>query len=290
MENTPNTEEKNSIDEKKRINDEKKKLKEEEKKLKREIREAKAREEDEDDDSDSAGGFLGIILMVIFLVLILLALLCICIRLDVGGFGSGVLKPILKGVPGASYILPVESSVSADSVSENKYYGYKDIYQAVDRVKALEQEIDALKNEDAQTLKRQEELNAQITRLQEFEKAQTDFQNLKNDYYDSVVFSGNAMTPEEYSKYYSNIDAITGEEIYRKAAKYEVNKKKLDEYAKAYAAMKPAQAAAIFEAMKDDMPLVARILKQMGSDDRGAIIAAMDPAYAASITEIMEPR
>ena len=53
--------------------------------------------------------------------------------------------------------------------------------------------------------------------------------------------------------------------------------------------MKPKQAAAIFEAMTDDLDLVARILSQMSTSDRGNILGAMDSEIAAKITRMMDP-
>ena len=53
--------------------------------------------------------------------------------------------------------------------------------------------------------------------------------------------------------------------------------------------MKPKQAAAIFESMKNDLNLVARILEVMDTDTRGKILGVMDSDVAASITKIMNP-
>ena len=61
------------------------------------------------------------------------------------------------------------------------------------------------------------------------------------------------------------------------------------EYAEAYAAMKPKDAAAIFDTMTDDLNLVAKILGAMGTDERGDILGQMDEANAARVTKIMDP-
>ena len=53
--------------------------------------------------------------------------------------------------------------------------------------------------------------------------------------------------------------------------------------------MKPKNAAAIFEEMTNNLNLVARILGEMSADDRGAILAAMNPEIAARVTKIMDP-
>lgn len=53
--------------------------------------------------------------------------------------------------------------------------------------------------------------------------------------------------------------------------------------------MKPKEAAAIFEAMTDDLELAAKILWQMEPGDRGKILGVMDSEVAAKLTKIMNP-
>ena len=49
------------------------------------------------------------------------------------------------------------------------------------------------------------------------------------------------------------------------------------------------EAAAIFEAMQDDLDLAAKILKTMDAENRGKILGAMDEEVAARLTKIMDP-
>ena len=53
--------------------------------------------------------------------------------------------------------------------------------------------------------------------------------------------------------------------------------------------MKPKEAAAIFDTMTDNLGLVADIMKNMGTEERGQILGKMDATTAAKLTEIMEP-
>ena len=53
--------------------------------------------------------------------------------------------------------------------------------------------------------------------------------------------------------------------------------------------MKPKEAAAIFEAMQDDLELAAKILNTMSAEDRGKILGVMDQEVAARLTKIMDP-
>jgi flagellar motility protein MotE (MotC chaperone) len=63
----------------------------------------------------------------------------------------------------------------------------------------------------------------------------------------------------------------------------------IQNYAQAYAEMKPKEAAGIFEEMTDDLELAAKILNQMSAEDRGKILGVMDPEVAARLTKIMDP-
>ena len=63
----------------------------------------------------------------------------------------------------------------------------------------------------------------------------------------------------------------------------------VQDYASAYSAMKPKEAAAIFNTMTDNLELVAKILNAMDVDSRGSILGAMDAEVAARLTKIMDP-
>ncbi|MBQ3787110.1 MAG: hypothetical protein II799_07515, partial [Lachnospiraceae bacterium] len=129
-------EKKSSAEEKKRIKEEKKRLKEEKKRLAKEMREARELE-----DEEEQGGVLSLILICILIVIIWLAFAALFIRLDVGGFGSGVLRPYLKDVPVVNKILPPVPGSISDS-GEDLYYGYSDMEDAVARIKELEIQLD----------------------------------------------------------------------------------------------------------------------------------------------------
>ena len=63
----------------------------------------------------------------------------------------------------------------------------------------------------------------------------------------------------------------------------------VEEYVKTYSSMKPKEAAAIFDTMKDDLKLVAKILMSMDAQSRADILGKMNSEIAAKVTEIMEP-
>jgi len=116
-----------------------------------------------------------------------------------------------------------------------------------------------------------------------------EFQRIKTQFYEEVVYSDKGPGAEAYIEYYQSIDPETAEYIYRQVVTEEQVSKEIEGYASAYAAMKPKEAAAIFEAMTDNLNLAAKILGAMSVDDRGKILGAMDSEVAAKITKIMEP-
>ena len=70
-----------------------------------------------------------------FIVVIWIAIFALLVKLDVGGFGSSVLYPVLKDVPVLNKILP---NVSDNSLSSNSGDTYSTLQEAIDRINELE--------------------------------------------------------------------------------------------------------------------------------------------------------
>lgn len=274
---------------------EKKKLKEERKKLKAESRaqkkDAKARakeiskqESELDDDSDSGTG--SAILVTFFIILIWIAILGLLIKLDVGGFGSNVLRPFLKDVPVLSWLLPEDHET--ETTDEEAYGGYTSLRDAVDQILILEQQLEQLQTVNSADAEELERLRAEVARLQSFEDSLLEFERIKNEFYQEVVYAANGPGIDAYIKYYESMDPTTAEAIYARVIAEQAQDLELSEYASTYSAMKPKNAAAVLEAT-NDLELVAKILGQLGTDERGAIMDVMTPEFAARLTRIMDP-
>lgn len=275
--------------EKKRLKAEKVKLKKEEAKTKKDIKKrAKeiAKQEARLGDEEETGGF-SAFLLTIFIVLIWVAILCVVIKLDVGGFGSGVLAPVLKDIPVVNKILP-EGTVT-EVEDGGAYGGYTSIEEAVNQIHVLEAELESLKSNNTTDSARIAELEAEIERLKTFEANQVEFQRIKTEFYEEVVYAENGPGAEEYQKYYEAMDPTTAEYLYKQVIQQMEESAEIEAYARAYSEMKPDAAAKIFEAMTDDLDLVSRILSVMTAEERGDILAAMDPTIAAKLTKIMDP-
>ncbi|MCQ2542526.1 MAG: hypothetical protein MJ126_00045 [Lachnospiraceae bacterium] len=285
----PSDEEKRLKEEKKKIQDERKKFKEEQKKAQKEAKakakELSKRETDLYDENSGSSVFMAI-LVTIVLVLVWIAIICLVIKLDLGGLGTTV-SPFIKNVPVINKILPKDLVTETEDVES--YYGYTSLSDAVDRIKLLETELAKEAAENEVNKEQIDALTTEVNRLKTFETNQVEFERIKNQFYEEVVYSEKGPGADAYAKFFEAMDPDTAEYLYRQVAKEENVDAQVSEYAKAYAEMKPAQAAKIFENMTDNLSLAAKILDAMSADDRGKILGAMDPSVAAKITKIMEP-
>ncbi len=243
----------------------------------------------EEDDEDEGG--LSVVLVTIFIVIVWLAILLLLIKLDVGGFGSGVLEPVLKDVPYVNKILPGHSlTASGNGISEDDAYaGYTNLDDAIERIKTLENQLaeaQVASNDTDQTIAN---LQAEVARLRTYEENQVEFEKIKDEFYNEVVFGDSALDISEYQKYYESIDPTNAEILYKQVVQREQTNKQIEDYAAAYSAMKAKDAAEIFDTMTDRLNLVAKILGAMGTEDRGNILAQMDAEIAAKVTKLMEP-
>ena len=215
--------------------------------------------------------------MIVAIWLLILGLL---IKLDVGGFGSNVMTPILRNVPVVNKILPASESAA----DESGYEGYSSL-----QIKTLELQLSAATAESQTDETTIAQMQAEIERLKTFENNQLEFQKIKNEFYQEVVYAEKGPGADEYAKYYESMDPTTAEALYKEVVAKQQETTEIQDYAAAYSAMKPKEAAAIFESMTDNLQLVARILGVMSADDRGKILGVMDAAVAARVTKIMDP-
>lgn len=277
--------------EKKRLKEERGKLKQEQKNQKKEVRK-KAKEISHQEaaiaEEDETSG-VSVFAVTLAIVVIWIAILCLLVKLDVGGFGSNVLKPVLQNVPVLNLILPGSSEVAVSNDDGEAYGGYTSLREAVDYIKELELELERAQTNSTGNSEQISELQAEVDRLKTFEENQVEFQRIKTQFYEEVVYADNGPGIEEYQKYYESIDPTTAETLYKQVVQQTQETTQVKDYANAYAAMKPKEAAAIFEAMTDDLNLAARILGVMGADDRGKILGAMNADVAARITKLMDP-
>jgi hypothetical protein len=239
---------------------------------------------------ESHGG--SAFLVCTMLVLLFLVVLIILIRMDVGGFGTNVLRPILKDVPVVNRILPepTDEEVAAES-------GYKNLNEAVTKIEELEAQIAALEEQQTTAAASGDSaLQEQIDKLQQenatlkvYENNQKTFESTKAQFYEDVVYNDN-VDVSDYTKWYESMDADTAAKLYKEAVQTQEASERVKELAQSYAKMKPAQAADILEQMTGDMDTVVAILEEMNATDRGKIMGEMNSAFAAKVTKKMSTK
>ena len=268
---------------KKQFKQEQKNQRKEAKKKAKEL-ESQERELDEQIDGSSA----SVVIVTLFIILIWLGILVLLVKMDVGGFGSNVLTPILKDVPVINKILPSESTTETTK-NEEAYGGYNSLKDAVEQIKTLEKQLDQAQSTNATYAEQIDTLKTEVQRLKTFEDNQVEFQKIKEQFYEEVVYAENGPGADEYRQYYEEMDPTTAEALYKQVIQTEAADKQMQEYANTFSNMQASEAAAILGNMTDNLDLAASILKNLDISTRGAILGAMDSAIAARIVKIMDP-
>ena len=243
-------------------------------------------ENDELDEDEKKGGKIPGILIATFIIAIWLVIFGLLIKMDVGGFGSTVLRPLLKNVPIINQILPAASDQEVAVESGTKY---KNLTEALARIKELEQELNTYEDSSTNSADKIAELTAEVSRLKTFEDSQANFEALKKKFDDEVVFNAKAPDITQYKTWYESIDSANAATIYQQVLEKINYTQQVKDWAEAYSKMEPKNAAAILQEMTGDMNLVSAILLNMKTSQRGLILAQMDTVYAAKITKIMYP-
>jgi len=230
--------------------------------------------------------FLSVIIVLV-IIFIWLAIFAALIKFDVGGFGSGILYPVLKDVPVINKILP---EVDEENVSENTDYAkkYTTLAQALERIEELESILASQNNNTNVNAEYINQLEQEISTLKVYRDNQEAFEQRVLEFDEEVVFGTNAPDIEEYIKYYEQINEENAEQIYAQVVEQYQYDARVKAQADTYSKMEPADAAEILSEMTSgDLDLVAGILSGMSSSKSSLILAEMDPERAAQITKKM---
>lgn len=266
----------------------KKARKKEEKAKKKAEKKAKEKQQELDGDEETTvGGRIAVFFVTLIIVIIWLAIIVLLIKWDVGGFGSGVLGPVLKNVPYVNRILP--EGVVVEESTEDSMYAFDTMEDAVNRIKALEMQLAEAQNNSDTDAEYIAQLESQSAELAQYKQEEADFEAEKQRFYEEVVFGDSAPEIEEYKSFYEGIDPANAEIIYRQVVEQSAANEELEEYVKTYSSMKPKEAAAVFDTMTDNLKLVAEILENMDAQSRADILGKMNSGTAAKVTEIMKP-
>ena len=254
------------------------------KKEKRENKENELKENGEESGSKALT-----IVFAILTVIIWLAIFAVLIKLDFGGFGSKVLRPVLKDIPVINKILPEPTD---EEILEENNYKFNNLSEAIEYIKELELELANYQQAQGTDGEMIAELRQEIERLRVFEANQAAFEQEKEQYYNEVVLGNGDQVASDFARWYENIDSATAEEIYRQVIEKEKSDQQLQDYVLAFSKMDAQTAALIFQEMTGDLDTVIKILNTMDAKNRSAILSALaanDAVYAAKITQLLAP-
>ena len=245
----------------------------------------------DEQEEEKKSNKLVIILVTVLIILIWLAIFVLLVKLDVGGFGSKVLRPVLKDVPVINKILP---DASNEEIGMDSKYPYTTLSEAIARIEELENENLALNEAAATDAETIASLTSEVARLTPFETYQKNYEELKRQFDEQVVFgndyTGNyAADPETYKTWYESIDPENAAAIYQQVLEKQASSQIITDLAATYSKMKAAQAASILEEMTGDEEKVASILASMSVAKAADILQNMTSTYAAKITLLMYP-
>ena len=227
-------------------------------------------------------------IITIVVILIWVAIIAILIKLDVGEFGTKI-TPIFKDVPVINKILPDNGSGKSDNDED---YPYKSLGDAISYIKELEIQLADAQKSNGKLKDSNEELQKEVDRLKVFENNQKEFESLKKQFNEEVVFGDDAIDYQNYLKYYEAISPDVAKELYEEAVDRYACNEAYTEQADTYARMEPDAAAAVFIEMTGDLDTVINLLKCMKSADRAEIIGAIsevDANYAGKLTKLLVP-
>ena len=197
--------------------------------------------DDLDGDEETVGGKILVFFVTIIIILIWLAIFAMLIKLDVGGFGSGVLAPVIKDVPYLNKILP--DSVTEEVSTEDSQYAYTNLDDAINRIKELEIELADAQNSANSDADYIAQLEEKAKELDTYKQNEADFEKEKEKWYEDVVFSEDAPDISNYKEYYESIDAANAEVLYKQVVEQTLTDEQMDDYVKTYSSMKPKEAA-----------------------------------------------
>lgn len=229
---------------------------------------------------ESSGNKIVTVLIALVIVLIWLAVFALLIKMDIGGFGSNVLTPVLKDVPIINRILPGYSSYEDSEGTK-----YKNLDEAMAKIQQLEDQIASMNSAGAANSDYIADLESENARLKTFEQEQEKFKQRVADFDEQVVFNDKAPSLEDYIAYYEQINPENAAILYQQAVEQLQIDQKIADQAKVFTNMDPASAAEVLEVMTGDLDLVCKILESMKAEQSAAILQEMSVEYAAKITK-----
>jgi flagellar motility protein MotE (MotC chaperone) len=207
---------------------------------------------------DGIGSKLKGILLFFAVIILFLGMLAGMIKADVGGFGSGVLAPVIGNIRVLNKILPSKSLPL--SASNNNKSDTNRIKKSTSDTSTTDAPAAAVTQTASDT---QSAANASGTATTQTSTGS------------QVTTASQTANTQTNSNAQSTADTQSAEEA------------KLADYVAAYSKMDAKSAASILGNMTGDLHLVAKILANMSASKRADILANMDINIASKLTVLM---
>ncbi len=187
--------------------------------------------------------------------------------------------PALKNVPFVKTLVPDLEQAVADSEKPPKD-------ELMTQIAQLERKLKDSEDQVAKLTQKNKLFTEQVADLQVIADQQTKFKEDKAAF-DEMVASND---PAAYKAFYEQISPENAAELYKASLSSVAQSKELKNYIAKYQAMDEAAAAAVLEELlTTDSELVVTILKNIDSEKCAAVLAAMTPQNAATVTKQMYP-
>lgn len=204
---------------------------------------------------DGFGNKLKGVLIFFMVIILFLVLLAGMVKTDIGGFGSGVLAPVIGNISGLNKILPAKSLAAAGAATTAADTSTTDSSSADASVTGTP---------------------TQVTQSADNTQAAANATSIANTPTPSAAPAASASpTSNTQTNTQSAADVQAAEET------------KLADYVAAYSKMDAKSAASILGNMTGNLHLVAKILTNMSASKRADILANMDINIASKLTVLM---
>lgn len=221
----------------------------------------------------------GGIVFVLFFMLLLIIMLVAIVGFNVFNIREKYLRSTIEKIPIVRNILPAKASVEGEEIPAT-------IEELQAKVLDLERQISSQNNTITVLTDNNASLELENKRLKEIETKQLEFKVAKEEF-DRLIATND---PDAYSKFYEQISPENAEILYTYTKMSAEQTKELKKYTDTFDNIDPTAGAGIIEEMiGTDMALASLILKNIDSEQRANIIAAMDPVKAASLVKYMAP-
>lgn len=228
-------------------------------------------------------GIIGIIFALLFLLLIVGMAVAI-LFFNAFNIRDKYLRGTIEKIPIVKNLLPTTVTTDENgNTIDNKELSKEELQS---QIKELEKQIETQKTQITTLTDNTSALELENKRLQEIESQQVDFKNTKEEFDRLVALND----PAAYSAFYEQISPENASVLYAETKLSAEQKKELKKYTDTFANIDADAGAKIIEQLVDtDIDLVILILKNIDSEQRATIMAAMDPIKAAMVVKRMAP-